>query len=134
MEKIAKEAGVARSTVSFVLNDKWKEMKISEKTRDHIVSIVNKHHYLPHATGRNLVTRKTRTIGIAVFSLDYFTSQYFAAIVSGIVQETGKRDYRLQLAVTSQKGKNPPADMSFKRFVKERSVDGLIIIDQYVAD
>src|SRR5215204_6085993 len=64
MAVIAERAGVSRSTASFVINGRDKELKISEKTCRRVLDVVRELNYLPDIAARTLVGQKTRTIGI----------------------------------------------------------------------
>lgn len=59
---IAKEAGVSVATVSMVLNKK--DERISEKTRQRILDIADKHCFTCNPIAVSLATQKTFTIGL----------------------------------------------------------------------
>lgn len=60
---IAKEAGVAQSTVSKVLND-YPEMKA--ETKEKVNQAIKHLKYTPDIIARSMVTNKTNTIGLVV--------------------------------------------------------------------
>ena len=64
MKTIAERAGVSRSTVSFVVNGRDKELKISGDTRRRVLDAVREFNYRPDAAARTLQGQKTRTIGV----------------------------------------------------------------------
>lgn len=64
IKEIASEAGVAISTVSYVLNHPEGTAKASAETRQRILAIARKHRYKPNAFGRGLRTGKSYTVGI----------------------------------------------------------------------
>lgn len=134
MKEIAKKAGVARSTASYILNNKWRESKISEDTRNRVMAIAEEYDYLPHATGRNLVSRRTHNIGIVLRSMDYLVVPYFATVISGIAHIAGPQDYNMQFNISDMDVGPGAINLSFTKKVKEQCVDGLIIIDQCVSD
>lgn len=57
---VAQAAGVAQSTVSYVLSGK---RPISEKTRKKVEDAIQQLTYQPNAGARALASRKTRVIG-----------------------------------------------------------------------
>lgn len=134
MKEIAKKAGVARSTASYILNNKWRETKISEETRNRVMAIAEECDYLPHATGRNLVSRRTHNISIVLRSMDYLVVPYFATVMSGIAHIAGPQDYNMQFNISDMDVGHGAINLSFTKKVKEQCVDGLIIIDQCVSD
>jgi DNA-binding LacI/PurR family transcriptional regulator len=77
---IAKRAGVSVSTVSYVLSGK---RPISEPTKRRVNAAISELDYRPHALGRALASRRTRSIsvlyplvgaGLTEFHLDFFTA------------------------------------------------------------
>lgn len=64
IKEIASEAGVAISTVSYVLNHPEDTAKASAETRKRIHAIARKYRYKPNAFGRGLRTGKSYTVGI----------------------------------------------------------------------
>ncbi|MCX7012092.1 MAG: LacI family DNA-binding transcriptional regulator [Candidatus Sumerlaeota bacterium] len=64
MDAIAREAGVARTTVSFVLNGQAKLRGISDETAGRIVEIANRLNYVPNEMARILTRRHSRIIGV----------------------------------------------------------------------
>ena len=133
METIAKEAGVCRETVSFIFNNRCKERRISEETRDRVLSIAEKHNYLPSSTGRSLVKKKTHNIGVSLHSVEYLTQTYFSTIIGGIAHQVGLQDYNMQFEVTDSSGESSK-NMYFLKKAKGKFIDGIIIIDQKVSD
>ena len=60
---IAKEVGVSRSTVSYVLNGRT-EKKISQEVKDKILKIAKDRNYYPNHFAVSLTKGKTNLIGI----------------------------------------------------------------------
>ena len=58
---VAKKAGVAPATVSYVLNN---SRQISEKTRKKVMDAVNELNYQPDLIARGLVTNQTMQIAL----------------------------------------------------------------------
>ena len=74
---IANRAGVSTTTVSFVLNGKAKEKRISDHLKDQILAIAAELNYRPNHVARGLRTGKTNTIGLMVedISNPFFANQ-----------------------------------------------------------
>ncbi|WP_298714070.1 LacI family DNA-binding transcriptional regulator [Chitinophaga sp.] len=66
IKDIAKQAGVSPTTVSFVLNGKGREKRISEQVSKKILKLAAKLKYKPNQLARGLRTGKTKTIGLIV--------------------------------------------------------------------
>lgn len=77
IEDIASMAGVAKSTVSRVLNNSG---FVSEKTRKKVMDIVEAHHYVPNGMARDLGRTTTKSIGIFIGDI---SNQYFSEILAG---------------------------------------------------
>ena len=56
---IAKEAGVSKCTVSYAINDSG---HVKKETKERILGIVKKYHYVPSNIARAVRTDKTRNI------------------------------------------------------------------------
>jgi len=68
---IAAEADVSITTVSRVLN---KHPNVSTRTRQKVLSVLEKYDYHPNQLARGLVTKSTHTIG--VLTVDVRDAQY----------------------------------------------------------
>ncbi len=51
MNELAEHLGLSRSTVSYILNDKWRERNISEKTAARVLECAAKHQFSPNFLG-----------------------------------------------------------------------------------
>ena len=89
ISQIANEAGVSRSLVSRVLNNK---PGVSLENRKKILTLIKKYNYVPNANARSLVTNKTRTIGVVMDSL---CDSYFFDLISGMQNMAEELDYNI---------------------------------------
>jgi LacI family transcriptional regulator len=72
MTDIANKAGVARSTVSHVLNDSQSEsVRVSEATRQRILKAASELGYRPNELARAVRSGKTRMIGYLIMEPNY---------------------------------------------------------------
>ena len=132
-EQVAIKAGVSRSAVSQVINNRHGN-RISEEMYASILKVAEELGYQPHAIGRSLVTNKAYTIGLALYSFDYIKVGYFAAIIGGMEKVLGRKDYNLQVCITDKQPVKESRNLYFMKKVKSLCVDGLIIVDQAVED
>ncbi len=96
---VAAEAGVSKTTVSFVLNN---NPTISEKTRRKVLEIVQRLGYQPNVNARNLSSRRTRAICVLVPELGHvFEDPYFSRALSGVYDELEAADHRMVLRKVS---------------------------------
>lgn len=72
IKDVAKEAGVAISTVSNALND---SDLVNDETKKRILAVADRLNYVPNLTGRQLKARKSHMLGFLTSSIggDYFT-------------------------------------------------------------
>lgn len=63
---IAREAGVSTATVSRVLNG---SAKVSEKTRDHVMAVIDRHDFRLNVSASTLRRGRSKTVGLAVASI-----------------------------------------------------------------
>src|SRR4051812_16165557 len=72
---IASHLNVAKSTISFILNGKAKEKRISNELTERVLKYVNEMGYKPNQLARSLSTGKTKMICLMVEKIsDYFFS------------------------------------------------------------
>src|SRR4051812_8472939 len=63
---IARELNVSITTVSFILNGKAEEKRISKALTTRVTRLANKVGYVPNHLAKSLRTRKTNIIGLIV--------------------------------------------------------------------
>src|SRR6476469_7835318 len=93
MADVARRAGFSRTTVSYVLNERA-DVSSPAATRAEILRAAAELGYRPNGIARSLVSRKTRTLGVLVPSLQ---SAFEAEIVNGVQAACACRGYRILL-------------------------------------
>jgi len=97
LKDIAKASGVSTATVSYVLNDGPRS--VLPATRDRVQKIIDELGYKPNAAARSLKGVRTATFGV-VFpheGIEPFKNEYFAEVLSGILQVASDRKQVLML-------------------------------------
>jgi len=94
IKDIAKESGVAISTVSHVINQ---TKFVSDKTADAVKKAIKKLNYRPNIIARGLRTKSTRTLGVI---LPDIAQPFFAQVLRGIEEAARARNYTLILGCT----------------------------------
>lgn len=120
IEDVAREAGVSITTVSRVLNNNY---PVRESTRKKVEKAISKLNFTPNSLARGLIQKKTNTIGVIVPSI---TNLFFPEVVKGIERCIRQSDYTLFLCETKE---DPKDEKLHVERLKERQVDGVIIID-----
>lgn len=100
IKQIAKMSDVAPATVSLVLQD---SPKVSKKTKERVLKIIEEMDYYPNNSGRLL--KQGRTNNIAVLS-SYFHGIFKMELVNGVETAIYNTPYRLSQFYT-ESGKEP---------------------------
>jgi LacI family transcriptional regulator len=121
LKDIARIAGVSPSTVSFVLNGKAKQMRISETLASKIMEVAKKEGYHPNPVAVSLRTGKSQILGLIVETI---SGNFFASLSRVIEEEAARFGYKIVYTSTEnklQKGKE------LIGMLAQRQVDGYII-------
>jgi len=121
MAAIAEEAGVARTTVSFVLSGQSRKHGISEKTTNRILEIAKRLRFVPNETARSLTRRRTGMIGVL---LPGFNSSWAESIMLGL-RERLFREHQYVPLIASQHDE-PDWEEREIRTLLERQVEAII--------
>ncbi|GAA0541405.1 LacI family DNA-binding transcriptional regulator [Chitinophaga japonensis] len=121
IKDIARQAGVSPTTVSFVLNGKAKEKRISDQVSKKILKIANKLKYKPNQLARGLRTGKTKTLGLIVEDI---ANNFFANVAKVVEDEADKHGYKVLYGSTED---NSDKARGLLEVLKYRQVDGYII-------
>jgi LacI family transcriptional regulator len=93
---IARLAGVSYGTVSRVLNN---QPRVSVKTRERVLRIMDEHGFVPSMVAVGLARRRNQLIGVLVPSLNWpFVNQ----ILQGIAEVTEERGFEIVLYTVLQ--------------------------------
>ncbi|MFV0502472.1 MAG: LacI family DNA-binding transcriptional regulator [Lachnospirales bacterium] len=118
IKDVAKQADVAISTVSRVLNNKD---KVSEKTRKKVLRVVKELDYRPNIIAQNLKRKHTNTIGIVI---EEISIPHATEIIKGLDSIASKANQNLFLC---------DGDSSRSKIIKHmevltnRQVDGIVL-------
>ncbi|GEK90309.1 LacI family DNA-binding transcriptional regulator [Alkalibacterium putridalgicola] len=115
---IAKEAGVAKSTVSRYLNNG----SVSPRTKQKIDEIVKKRGYKPNTFARSLKAQKTNMIGVIIPRLD---SPSTNEVLSGIDSRAHEKGYQLIITNANQEKEREIEDIYT---LAKQKVDGIIFL------
>ena len=121
---ISEEAGVSIATVSRVLND---SPKVSRKTKERVLDIIQASGYEPNAFARGLGTGSMKTIGILCADV---ADIYLANAVSYLERELRKEGFQTVLNCT---GYSYEAKKDGVKRMENQRVDAIILVgSQYI--
>ncbi|MEA4894927.1 MAG: LacI family DNA-binding transcriptional regulator [Oscillospiraceae bacterium] len=118
IDEIARLAGVSKSTVSRVLNNK---ADVSKKTFDRITEVINDTGYTPNAFAKAINEKKAKTIGLIIpHDADYFFSNlYYTEFLHGVSVLIDEQSYYLTLFY--------PKFNDYILAFKQKRIDGFIV-------
>jgi len=118
IKDIAKQAGYSISTVSYALNG---SDKVTEETRQKILTIANELGYVPNGAARMLRSRGTKIIGVYV--ADY-SGSFWGQLLEGMRKHLNQCGYDLVVCLGKQS----------RRLLLEKMLDGALILDHSFSD
>jgi DNA-binding LacI/PurR family transcriptional regulator len=124
IKDIAKSANVSYSTVSRALAN---SPRVNTETRDRIQQLALEMGYSPSVAARSLVTNRTQTIGIIATTI---TDLFQAEIIQAIEQTALDHDHSV---ILTQSGPESERELAELKALRERRVDGIILISIYTA-
>lgn len=121
---IAKEAGVAASTVSRVINNK---PGLRAETREKVQRLLEKYNFTPDAAARGLVMQATRMVGILIVDIRVAHHTDSAYVIE---QALTRRGY---CCITMSTGPTDEGKADYIRILEERRVEGVILMGSMFA-
>jgi LacI family transcriptional regulator len=130
LEEVARLAGVSRSTVSRVINNR---PNVRPETREKVWHSIRESGYQPHAVARSLVTNRTRVITViipeAVNTL--FSDPFFPLLLRGATDACNARQYHLMLSLFTASAERHEM---YGRVLYSGLVDGVIVASSPLDD
>jgi DNA-binding LacI/PurR family transcriptional regulator len=125
MAHIAERAGVALSTVSYVLSGK---RSVSQETRTRVLEAIDELDYRPHPPARALASRTSRTIALFLPSPVWSLLPVQQTFVAGATQATSEHDYALLLSTA------PSDPDEIVGLIEKGRADGVILMEILLRD
>ncbi|WP_203256908.1 LacI family DNA-binding transcriptional regulator [Hyunsoonleella ulvae] len=122
LKDIAIALNLSKTTVSYVMNDRGDEKRVSKETQDRIKQYAQAHSYKPNQLARSLSLGKSNMIGLIVPNI---SDSFFAQIARRIEKKAEKLGYNV---VFSSTGESPERESKIIQSMLDRQVDGLIIV------
>ncbi len=118
---IADQLNISKTTVSFILNGRAQEKRISAELVERVLKYVEEVGYKPNSLAKSLRTGKSHTIGLMVEDI---SDPFFAAIARHIEDSAYKNGYKIIYCSTYNDTNRAKEMISM---FKDRHVDGYII-------
>ncbi|MEJ6400429.1 catabolite control protein A [Nicoliella lavandulae] len=120
---VAREAHVSMATVSRVVNG---NNNVREKTRNKVLSVIQKLNYHPNAVARGLASKKTTTVGVIIPDV---SNVYFAELARGIDDIAAMYSYNIILANSDG---NQDKELKVFNNLMSKQVDGIVFMGKDV--
>jgi len=118
---IARQLEISITTVSFILNGKAEEKRISKDVTEKVLNLVAELNYKPNQLAQSLRTGKTHIIGLIVEDI---AGSFFANVARLIEENAYKNGYRIIYCSTENRTNKSKELINMFR---DRHVDGYII-------
>jgi LacI family transcriptional regulator len=121
LSDIALRLGVSKTLVSFVLNGKAKEYRISEDICQRVLDVAKELNYTPNRIAQGLRTGNTKTIGLIIADI---ANPFFGKLGREIEQEAAQHGYNVIFCSSDE---NPEKSAQQIAMLQQSQVDGFII-------
>ncbi len=121
LREIARQAQVHQSTASHVLNGTGGSTRVSDQTRQRVMTVAQELGYSVNRAAQQLRTRRSQVVGLLVGELE---NPFFARLVSLCTAELERAGYESVLAMRRQ---GEVSDLHLLQTLLSRQVDGLLI-------
>ena len=119
MKEIGVAAGVSLTTVSKVLNNNF--TKVSDETKNRILSIAEEMNYRPNRIARMLAKKESKIIGLMIPDI---TNPYYAQVAKGAMDICEANGYKVFVGNTAIKHEK---ETDFIQAFNEYGADGIIL-------
>ncbi|MGI6663992.1 MAG: LacI family DNA-binding transcriptional regulator [Christensenellaceae bacterium] len=124
IEDIANLAGVAKSTVSRVINNSG---AVSQKTRDKVMAVIDAHQFVPNVMASDLGRQLTSSIGIFIGDI---SNQYYTEILAGLESAVSAYDYFPFICLAI----NEKRESFYVQEMLRRRVSGVVVASTNIYD
>ena len=119
---LAQRLGLSSSTVSYVLNGKARQYRISNKTAARVLALAREMDYVPNLLARDLRKQHTGVIGLAFGDL---LDNWAHRFMQGMLSELEPRDYSMRISCHFWDSERERREL--ESFIQHR-VDGIICV------
>jgi LacI family fructose operon transcriptional repressor len=121
LDQIAKLAGVSKTTASYVINGKANSYRISQKTQQKVMAVVNEYNYRPDHAASSLRAGNSRSFGLIIPDLE---NSSYAKLAKLIEQNSRQAGYQILIACSDDQA---DVEMSLVDSLVSRRIDALFV-------
>lgn len=127
-EDVAREAGVSRTTVSFVVNN-TPGKSITESTRQRVLNAAARLGYMPNEHARRLAMVRTMTIALVVCHSHFvYSDAFITRALEGMSQAANRARARLVVLPVSLR------QTSYLELARRSGASGIVLINTHAGD
>ncbi|MGM0675434.1 MAG: LacI family DNA-binding transcriptional regulator, partial [Spirochaetota bacterium] len=125
---VAAEAGVSRTTVSFVVNN-TPGKNITEATRQRVLSAAQYLGYIPDQEARRIALARHHAVGLFICHSQYvYSDAFISRVVEGMAQAVNRHRVRLVIHPVTL------YEESYLELAKRDEVEGIVLINAHDDD
>lgn len=128
IDSVARLAGVSKTTVSLVLNDKAEAHRIGTDTIRKVLDVAKRCAYAPNRHARGLRLKKSGTLGLIVGEIDNW---FFSQLEKHLADYARSKDYSIIIASSED---DREKELSLFRDMLSHGADGIIIASSFTDD
>ncbi len=121
LDEIAKLVGVSKTTASYVINGKAQKYRISEKTQQKVMDVVNAHNYRPDHAASALRAGNSRSFGLIIPDLE---NTSYARLAKLLEQNSRQAGYQILIACSDD---DVQTEMSVADALVSRRIEALFV-------
>ncbi|MEZ8823246.1 catabolite repressor/activator [Vibrio amylolyticus] len=121
LDEIAKIAGVSKTTASYVINGKAQKYRISQKTQQKVIAVVQEHNYRPDHAASSLRAGNSRSFGLIIPDLE---NTSYARIAKILEQNSRKAGYQILIGCSDD---DPETEKKVADALVSRRIDALFV-------
>jgi len=122
LKDIARHFNISVATVSYIMNGKSVEKRVSKQLTEQVLKFVKKHDYQPNMLAKGLRTGKTHIICLMVEDI---ADHFFSAVAGHIETLAHERGYKM-VSCSTKNSAERAGDLI--RAFEQQNVDGFIIV------
>jgi LacI family transcriptional regulator len=119
---VAKQAGVSVATISRYINH---SASVSDDIANRIQNVMQELNYVPLVAARHLATRKTGTVGLISFAVEY---NFFGLLVTGLEKVLEENGYNLLISTYGSDGSDSVLPIG------PQNVDGVVVFSDTLSE
>ncbi|MGF1908512.1 catabolite repressor/activator [Vibrio kasasachensis] len=121
LDQIAKLAGVSKTTASYVINGKAQQYRISKKTQQKVMAVVEQHDYRPDLAASSLRVGSSRSFGLIIPDLE---NTSYARLAKLLEQNSRKAGYQILIACSDD---DSDTERAVVQALMSRKIDVLFV-------